>query len=285
MKRGDHDQQPRRAQPLEPVQDVREARRRAEQHRADGADRAPWRSRARTSRAPPPRARRGPTSTAGPPRTNGTNAATKTTSGSDHPHARPDEPRADARDARRSPPARARRRRRPATRCSGVETATTVIPASPTIFARGSRRWIGLAGFAGDARAVQRARSCRRPPRRASTATSAVAEAEHEQRAGEAGEAGRDARVVDARERVVGHRRVLLHGVQPPWSRNALSPATLSSPSGDDGRERRHGGGEPDGDGEGEDREELHAGHRGGGAGVGAARARGSGRAAWRARR
>ena len=29
---------------------------------------------------------------------------------------------------------------------SGVETPTTVIPASPRIFARGSRRWIGLAG-------------------------------------------------------------------------------------------------------------------------------------------
>ena len=37
-----------------------------------------------------------------------------------------------------------------------------------------------------------------------------VAEAEHQQRAGEPGQAGRDALVLDARERVVGHRRVLL---------------------------------------------------------------------------
>ena len=80
-----------------------------------------------------------------PPRTNGMNTATKTTSGRTtraRVQTTPGPTRAVAAiAASASAHATSTRPRR-----GGVETPTSVIPANPTIFARGSRRWIGLAG-------------------------------------------------------------------------------------------------------------------------------------------
>src|SRR5918994_5796053 len=86
----------------------------------------------------------GPTCTAGPPRTNGTKAATNTTSGRITRTRAQTVPGLTLATAATTASATAHAAKAGHAR-NGVETATTVIPASPTIFARGSSRWIRLA--------------------------------------------------------------------------------------------------------------------------------------------
>ena len=91
-----------------------------------------------------------------PARTNGTKTATNSTSGSTTRTRRQ-----SVRGGTRATAAYGRERPRAhatytGQRSSGVETATTVTPSRPTIFARGSSRWAGLRGIAGEPGQLQR---------------------------------------------------------------------------------------------------------------------------------
>ena len=144
--RRDQRQQPRRAHPLEPVQHVREARRRAEQHRAHRADQ---RLRADGEERREPFARH-----VHRPEVDLLAAAHERHEHGDEEHqrqhdagARPDDAGADPRRPPRSRASASAQAASTGHSRGGVETATTVIPAKPTILARGSSRWTALAGL------------------------------------------------------------------------------------------------------------------------------------------
>ena len=199
----------------------------------------------------------GPRSTGSPSRTNGTNTATNRTSGSTT-RTRLQTVRGLTRASAATTISVAAQATYAGHAASGVETATSVMPAKPISFARGSRRWIGLsrspatpvwlqAAHAGTRRACRATaprrrsrprtrRACRRSPRARS-------------RAARSRRPGTRSR---ARARPPGSAR------SRPVSRNALSCGDPFEPVGMAGGERRGRRGEADGEREGEDREETH---------------------------
>ncbi len=89
----------------------------------------------------------GPSSIVAPPlRTNGTKMATKSTSGSTT-RARVQSVPGPTRAVIATAVSASAQATQTGHACSGVVTATSVTPVSPSSFARGSRRWIGLSGF------------------------------------------------------------------------------------------------------------------------------------------